>query len=140
MTEPTKNFADQLSSVSKVISTQLQWRADGLRHKLKANVLAPGLNEVLELRAVIGIRSRSFTLLYKTISIRRYEPRGRHTTPDGLRINGPHKHTWDPIFADDNAYIPDDIDPNADPNEQLLQFLAEQNIRLAEPYQYAILD
>lgn len=140
MPEPTKEYADKLSTTPKAISTELEWRSERHRHKLRVSVLAPELNEVLELRAVIGVTCRSYSLLYKKMCIRRYDWRGRHTTRDGKRFDGPHKHTWHPIYADDDAYVPDDIDPNADPNEQLLQFLREQNISLAEPYQYKLLD
>ena len=46
---------------------------------------------------------------------------------------GPHKHTWDDEWADKIVYVPDDIRVG-DPNEELLDFLAECNIRLQGTY------
>lgn len=48
----------------------------------------------------------------------------------------PHKHRWDEILEDKvGAYIPSDIDPKSDINEQFLAFCKECNIELVGAYQ-----
>lgn len=127
--------ADILSTTPKVITENVIWNLESHGYKLRVRVIAPEVKEVLELRGVIGKTKRSFTLLFENQPIRRYCNRGQHRTHEGLVINGPHKHTWDQIYGDAPAYIPNDIDPQADPNDQLLQFLSEQNITLEASYQ-----
>jgi hypothetical protein len=132
--------ADKLSATPKVINEDLQWRPERSgRYRLRAHVLAPLVKEVLELWGVIGKTNFSFTLLFEQLPIRRYDNSARHTTPDGEVITVPHKHTWDNVREDAPVYIPEEIDPNADLNEQLLQFLEEENIRLAGAYQRLML-
>jgi hypothetical protein len=140
MPELDEKYADELSATPKVITEEIKWRIRGSSWRFKARVLAPQLNEVLELRGVVGKTNHSFTLLYNRIPIRRYGIHSKHTTPEGETIHGPHKHTWNPRDSDRPAYVPDDIDFDADLNEQFLQFLAEQNITLVEDYQYVMFE
>ena len=61
-------------------------------------------------------------------------PCTRHTdAKTGIRTTGPHKHFWDEEYEDNRVYIPDDI-RNGDPNEELIDFLAECNIDLRASY------
>ncbi len=57
-----------------------------------------------------------------------------HPLPDKV-LREPHKHTWDFETEDRDAYIPKDIDPNSDINEQFLAFCDECHIELRGGYQ-----
>lgn len=135
MSKIDKAKADLLSTTEKVINEDICWELTDQGHELNVKVIAPDLNEVLELRGKIGKANRSFTLLYRKEPIRRYCAQGRHTAPDGTRIDGHHKHTWDEVSRDGYIYVPDDIDENADVNDQLFQFMQEQNILCVGDYQ-----
>jgi hypothetical protein len=138
MSELGKDKADELSKIHKIIQEDVIWRADYSGYKLRIRVLAPDLHEVLELTGIVGKTNRSFTLLFNRLPIRRYCNQGRHTGPDGVTVIGHHKHTWDQIHEDGFAYVPNDIDPKADPNSQFFQFLTEQNIDLKATYQHIL--
>ena len=137
MSDLTREQANELSNTPKLIREKVLWTPTPTGFRLKARVLVPTISEVLELRAYIGRTKRNFCLLYKHLPIRRYDSEGRHTPPKGkgARVDGPHKHIWDKILRDAEVYIPNDIDVNGDPNDQFLQFLAEQNISLQSEYQ-----
>lgn len=136
MSKLDKVYADLLSSTPKIITDVLKWHQYDDRYKLQlTKVLAPEIEEVLELTAYVGRTNRSYTLLYQSLPIRRYDAQGRHVTPDKQVVLGPHKHIWDLVHKDNYAYVPTDIDPNADPNIQLFQFLREQNISVLSNYQ-----
>jgi hypothetical protein len=129
MPELHEDRANELSKLPKIINEQVIW------HKLKVRVIAPDIKETLQVIGIIGKTNHSFTLLFQNLPIRRYCNQGRHTSPDGQTVVGPHKHTWDQIHEDSYVYIPDDINPEANPYEQFLQFLSEQNIALNGDYQ-----
>ncbi len=134
--ELDKALADHLSAASKTIMEEVRWRPDGRGAlSLEAQVLVAEIEDVLRLSCRIGKTNIGFTLLYQNMPIRRYNNRGRHTGPDGVRVDGPHKHTWDAQYEDRMVYIPNDIDANADLNDQFLQFLEEENIELKGAYQ-----
>ncbi len=138
MSDIDKERADELSKIHKIINEDVIWRTEHNGYKLRVRVLAPDVREVLELTGVVGKTNRSFTLLFKRLPIRRYCNQGRHTGPNGITVMGHHKHTWDQIYEDGFAYVPNDIDPNNDPNSQFFQFLTEQNIVLNAIYQHIL--
>ena len=65
--------------------------------------------------------------IYSGICIPRWESAGPHTNPDGQRIDGEHKHTWDEVDEDRYAYAPDDIDTSSR-DTILMSFLDECGI------------
>lgn len=138
MSDIHRDKADYLSKVAKFINEDIIWKVDRNGYRLKVRVLSLEIKEVLQLVGFIGRTNHSFTLLFQNLPIRRYCNQGRHTSPDGNSVTGPHKHTWDEIHQDGFVYVPNDIDPQADPNDQLLQFLTEQNITLKGNYQKVI--
>ncbi len=119
----------------KEITATLVWRRRGSGYRLQdAVVLARESGTRLGLRGYVGRTNRGFSLLHKNTPIRKYTAHARHPNPDGTKIEGPHKHTWDTIFEDHIAYIPTDI-RFGDANDELVDFLAECNVTLISTYQ-----
>ena len=54
--------------------------------------------------------------------------------PGKVPIQSAHKHTYDELDGDIEAYVPDDIEVG-EANKELFDFLAECNIRLEGNYQ-----
>jgi len=126
--------ATTILEAQKVIGANLVWKGQSGTFRLEATVLAMETNELLSLRGFVGVKNRSYALLYKNTPIRKYTVHARHRNPDtGLEVSGPHKHSWDDVWEDQLAYIPSDIQPG-DPNTEQMEFLAECNIELRGSY------
>lgn len=137
MTIPTRADADALAATPKIVTALAQWRqVDPYIRKLEARVFAPEEGVILRLLGTIGRRNYSFVLLFNNNPIRKYTKHHRHTNRrTGEPFLVPHKHVWDPDYADSDCYIPPDIDPNSDVNEQFLAFCRECHIELLGGYQ-----
>lgn len=137
MVELEKARADLLSQTPKVITDPLRWKVVGERRwRLEARVLATELQEVLKLCGAVGRTNYSFVLLFENYPFRKLTYHHKHRKPDRqLVVDTLHKHTWSREDKDRDCYIPDDINPDADLNDILLQFLREENIHLTEPFQ-----
>jgi hypothetical protein len=135
MLETTK--AEQLHRAPKVIEEPLVWKPTRQGFRLEVPVWCPELEEDLRLVCSVGKTNYGFSILYQNHPIRRYDSCSRHKSHStGEVINRtPHKHTWSKENEDDQAYIPDDIDPKSDINTQLLEFLKEENIEARGGYQ-----
>lgn len=130
----TAEQANMLVSEPKVIAVNLSWRFTRGAYRLESTALSTETEEILSLRGYVGRKNRSFALLYKSTPIRKYTVHDRHTDPKtGLRVTGPHKHFWDDVYEDNRVYIPDDI-RIGNPNDELLDFLAECNTTLRGVY------
>lgn len=141
MTELTNEFVDLLCSTPKVIQENIEWRSQNNGQRLTARVLAPAISAQLELRGFIGKTKHSFSLLYEKVPIRRYcYSWTAHTNSNGDRITEPHKHIWSTEHDDQDAYVPTDIDPTKDVNEQLFSFMREVNIFLEAFYQHLLIE
>lgn len=137
MAVPTREEADELIGAAKVVSALVTWKPEGkLRWKLEATVLAVEQNELLKLAAVVGVRNYSFVLLYQNYPLRKYTKHSQHRdSRTGKLVREPHKHIWDEATGDTEVYIPDDINPGHDINDQFMAFCIECNIDLAGGYQ-----
>jgi len=132
---PTKTDADHLVESRKIISANVKWRPAGTGWRIQARVLAVDIKETFEIRGVIGRTNHSFVLLYHNYPIRKYTAHTPHKI--GAKIfSEPHKHVWDGESDGMLAYIPKDIDPKADINDQFLAFCNECNIELLGEYQF----
>ena len=73
-------------------------------------------------------------MLYQNTPIRKYTVHAFHRDPvTWERVTAPHKHTWDDEWGDRRVYLPDDI-RIGNPDEELVDFLAECNITLRGSY------
>lgn len=136
-----KEKADHLHRMEKIIASNLHWKPlPGGRYRIDVTVFAPLDNEVLRLSCNIGKNGHGFCLLYQNDPVRKYTKHFLHRSRStGEEFRQPHKHTWDEECGDDRVYIPSDIDPEANINEQLLAFLREENIQLQNGYQPILL-
>ena len=118
----------------KVIAVNLGWRNDGRSYRLEAAVLALETRRSLRLVGTVGVKNRSFVLLYQNTTIRKYTVHDRHRDPVSREVvRQPHKHLWDDEWEDKRVYIPDDI-RIGEPNEEFMDFLKECNIELRGSY------
>lgn len=133
----TTDEAEAAVAATKIISGSLHWgtraRAMG-RLYLEARVLVPETSELLGLTGVQGARNFSFTLLYRGVPIRKATKHAMHRNPNGEVIREPHKHRWDDVDEDGWAYVPADVRWD-NPDDALIDFLAECNIRYTGDYQ-----
>lgn len=129
--------AELLHRTPKIITTPITWVPQtGNRFRLEVKVLAPDLEEVLRLVGNIGNRTHSFVLLYQNYPIRKYTKHFRHKShTTGEVFSKPHKHIWESESEDDKAYVPSDIDPSSEINDQFVAFLKEENITPQSGYQ-----
>ncbi|MDP2726834.1 MAG: hypothetical protein Q8P59_04765 [Dehalococcoidia bacterium] len=140
-THVTVGKAEELLAVDKVITANLAWRPWGPRgFRLEATVLTVESKEILKLFGWVGakgLKKRSLSLLYNSISIKRLclSPHSKHTNSDGVPIDGMHKHQFDEFYETRNAYIPNDITTAGDINQELLDFLKECRITLKGNYE-----
>lgn len=126
----TRAEAERIIAEPKVIGANLSWKKEGQGHRLEAKVLCEESGEMLVLKGYQGKRNRSFALLYRNEPIRKYTVHPYHIDPvTRERFTGPHKHYWDDEWEDRRVYIPTDI-RMGDPEEELVDFLAECNIEL----------
>lgn len=137
MAVPTRDEADELVRAHKIVSALLRWKPEGqYRWKLEATVLAVEQNELLKLCGVVGKRNHSFVLLYQNYPLRKYTKHLQHRdSKTGQLVKEPHKHIWDETVGDTEVYVPNDINPEDDIDDQFMAFCAECNIELTGGYQ-----
>lgn len=143
MPDPTRAEADEIIQQVKTIGEDVSWQAvPGCRTPrwhLRASIVAPQIHGTLRITGKYGKTNWAFTLLANDVPIRKltYHRNAPHRNPDGTTIRDPHKHRWDEINRDREAYVPDDID-FSDVNQAFLDFLHECNITLHGRYQQLI--
>ena len=131
---PTRSESDQLVKSSKIISARIVWRPEGRNWRLRVKAFAEGSEESFDITGYIGRTNYGFALLYRNFVLRKFTKHAPHRI--GGRVFGePHKHVWDGETENRIAYVPDDIDPNDDINDQFMSFLKECSIRLVGEYQ-----
>lgn len=137
MAQLTRSEADALVDAPKIVTALATWRSvDRYNRKLEVRVFVPDTRQLLRLVGTIGKRNYSFVLLYNNDPIRKYTKHYSHRdSRTGKRVLVPHKHVWDQEKADSETYIPNDIDPDSDINEQFAAFCKECNIELQGGYQ-----
>lgn len=128
----------------KQVTEQVRWkRRSGRtpRHECSFSIRIP-LRDDPQV-AILGRVEATFdrykakcAFIYKGICIRRWESTGPHRNPDGQLIGGEHKHEWDEVHEDRQAYVPDDIDSTSR-DSGLMGFLDECAITIDGPGGYA---
>ncbi len=83
-----------------------------------------------------GHKRWGFSLRYLGHCVRSWDMAAKHKNPDGGSwIYGPHKHKFDSTKVPRFAYKPEPPLSDKDPNQSLMDFLAESNIQLPSDYQ-----
>lgn len=131
----SREDAEDILQAEKIVTIPVRWEpVKQYRWKLEVKVFLPERNEKLVLRGQVGRTNYSFSLFYNNYPIRKYTKHGPHKVGNQI-IREPHKHVWNGHTENDEAYIPDDIDPNEDINTQFEAFCRECNITLRAQYQ-----
>jgi hypothetical protein len=131
----TKNEADNLIKIRKIVSASVSWfPCINGSWRLDVKALAQEAHSFLIIKGCIGKDNYSFALLFNNTPIRKYTKHAMHKFQNQIIIE-PHKHTWDEEFEDKKVYIPNDINPKDNINDQFLAFCKECNIELLGGYQ-----
>ena len=91
---------------------------------------------IFTLVGVVGRTNHSFALLDGTnVPLAKFTKHAPHVIA-GRLFDVPHKHIWDGETENSAlTYIPDDINPEDDLNDQFISFCEECNIELLGNYQ-----
>lgn len=135
MTRLTREQADKMTKMKKVITSSVSWKSASKNvWRLEARALTTTTKEILILKGYIGRDNYSFVLLYNNIPIRKFTKHHKHTW-NGTDYFKPHKHIWDEVTEDKEVYIPDDIDASKDVSTQFIAFCNECNVEIKGGYQ-----
>ena len=132
--KPTEQEAERLIKARKIVSASVTWKSENGSWRLEATALEPKSNTILRITGYIGKHNYSFCVLHRNYTIRKYTKHFRHKYKDKIYTE-PHKHKWNEREDDAETYIPDDIDPKANINDQFLAFCKECAIDLKGNYQ-----
>mgnify|MGYP000854140164 CR=1 FL=1 len=136
----TREEADKIIKAEKVVSSSISWRSENpTSWRLEARALIRDTKEFVSIRGYIGSSNYSFVLLFNNIPIRKFTKHCRHQW-NGQTFTQPHKHVWDETTEDREVYIPLDIDPKDDINNQFISFCNECNINIKGGYQHLYLE
>jgi hypothetical protein len=138
--EFSPELCEQLFTVPKTVASRITWKSDGLGvFKFQAKVLTAdgkGLDLVGYCYKKGGERKWGFSLTYSGNCVRSYDMSKEHKNPaGGGRVKGPHKHKFTSSKIDRYAYKPNPEISEDNPNQALMDFLAEANIALPSNYQ-----
>ena len=131
----SKEEADTLVNIEKMIDEDVKWEASGVNMTLRAEVTAL---DGTKLR-VHGVFHKDhpddyrFSLVYRNEQVIRRWDVNRHHNPDCHNTDGPHKHYWTREASDSFAYLTTEI-PLDDVNLAFLAFLRECKIHLGGRY------
>lgn len=133
----TREEADNLVALPKVTTEIVQWRQEASGcWRLRFNVLVEESKESFLVHGYVN-RNHSFTLVFQNSPIRKYTKHPEHRYA-GQVMRQPHKHIWDANTLDTEVYIPNDINPTDDINDQFIAFCKECHIELRGGYQRTI--
>jgi hypothetical protein len=131
----TRAEAEAMLLAEKWVNDTVIWVAKtSTRWTLDVTVFIPKWHEQLHLHGQIGRTNYSFALLYENYPIRKYTKHAPHLIGNQVFYE-PHKHIWNGHTENNEAYIPEDIDPHADINDQFLAFCQECPISFRSLYQ-----
>lgn len=138
----TPEMCEYLFLTPKYVASKILWKPDGPMVKFRAQVLTVSDGLGLDFIGYWGHNPRydranwGFNLSYRRNLIRQYDMAKEHKNPEGAgRIKGPHKHKFSLSVIPRYAYKPDPPICETDPNQSLMDFLTEANIRIPEDYQ-----
>lgn len=133
----TREEAEAILQAEKYVENPVYWVSSGNdRQRFDIEVFfrhEHNPNAMLALRGNVGKTNYSFCLLYNNHPIRKYTKHGPHKIGSQI-FREPHKHVWNGYSENQEAYIPDDIDPTQDIEAQLEAFCQECNIKIVSHY------
>jgi len=139
--EFSPELCEQLFKVPKTVASRITWRPDAFGiFKFQAKVLTAdgkGLDLVGYCYKKSGGEQKwGFTLTYSGNCVRSYDMSKSHKNPGETgRVKGPHKHKYSSSKIERYAYKPEPPISEDDPNQSLMDFLAEANMAPPTNYQ-----
>jgi hypothetical protein len=137
----TVEMCEALFAAPKYVASKIRWKPDGQNVKFRAQVLTQDGGLGLELIGYWGFNPRygrvtwGFSLTYRKHLIRAYDMAKKHKNPgEPGKIRGPHKHRFHSRIAR-YAYKPSPPICDIEPNQSLMDFLVEANIKQPSDYQ-----
>jgi hypothetical protein len=136
-------MCEAIFAVPKYVASKLEWRPEGDRTvKFRAQVLSVDNSTALDLIGYWGFNPRysrkiwGFNLSYRKHCIRQYDMAAKHKNFGEVgSIRGPHKHRFSSSRIPRYAYKPNPPISESNPNQALMDFLDEANVRRPEDYQ-----
>lgn len=142
----TAEMCEELFIAKKYTASRIAWKgiaADKL--SFKAQVLTHD-GRGLDLAGWYAKAGRGgkpiwgFSLYYRGHCIRSYDMSKYHKNPQkGGKARGPHKHRFSSSRIPRFAYKPDPAIRETNPNDALMDFLAEANIEMRSEYQMLLI-
>ena len=138
----TPEKCEYLFAVAKTVATKITWKRQNQSTLLfKAKVVTEDgvgldLHGWWQKNGRHGETRWGFSLTYKGNCVRQYDMAWKHHNPGVGWVRGPHKHKYSSSRIPRFAYKPDPPISEADPNQSLLDFLAEANIATPAQFQY----
>jgi hypothetical protein len=140
----TAERCEQLFRAPKTVVTKIAWKRqnqDSLRFKAKV-VTREGtgldLHGYWQKNGRHGLTRWGFSLTYKGNCVRQWDMALKHHNPGGGNVKGPHKHRYSSSRIPRFAYKPDPPISDTEPNQSLLDFLAEASIAQPPNFQYVM--
>jgi hypothetical protein len=132
---PTEKEAEHLVKARKIVTASVSWMPHtSYGWRLETKALALDTKDIFRVIGTIGRDNHSFALLYKNYPIRKYTKHHKHKW-NGVIYTEPHKHKWNETTRDADVYIPNDINPDDNINDQFISFCRECNIDLLGGFQ-----
>jgi hypothetical protein len=140
-TEFTAEVCEALFAAPKSLASRIAWRQrDPRTFTFQAKVLAED-GVMLDLGGYWShnefhrYKRWGFSLRYLGHVIRSWDMATKHKNRGGKWVRGPHKHKFDSSKVPRFVYKPEPPLSDSDPNQSLMDFLAEANIELPTDYQ-----
>lgn len=145
--EFTEAMCEAIFKAPKKLVSRIEWFTENPQTlRFAAKVICETENLVLDLNGCwchntfLGHRRWGFALKLGGYVIRSYDMSKKHKNFGvvGQRVHGPHKHRFRNSKIARFAYKPNPPISDTDPNQSLMDFLAEANIELPTEYQSII--
>jgi len=138
----TAEMCERIFATPKYVASKIQWKASGSAVKFRAQVLTESEGLGLDLVGYWNFSPRynriiwGFNLSFRKHIVRQYDMAKKHKNPgEHGKIIGPHKHKYSSSRIPRLAYKPDPPISDTNPNQSLMDFLQEANIKIPENYQ-----
>jgi hypothetical protein len=137
----TVDICEALYACPKRVVSKLQWVATRNNTFLVQAQVMTDDGDVLDLAGYWSVSSFNerrwgFSLRYNGHVVRSFDLAKSHKNPgESGRIRGPHKHKFKSSKIPRYAYKPDPPISDTEPNQSLMDFLAEANVALPTSYQ-----
>jgi hypothetical protein len=140
----TPEECERLFRIDKTVITKIRWKAITQAvlifdaKVISADGTGLDLHGHYTNNGRFGETRWGFSLTYRKHCVRQYDMAHKHHNHGTGWIRGPHKHKYSSSRIPRFAYKPNPPISDVEPNQSLLDFLAEANIQIPASFQYFI--